>query len=198
MSTLRLVAAGTVVALAMGVMPLGVAAQSEDDSAHTTSEQAEPTYVAPVPVTGTMNADAEGIDWGPADDVTQEFDRRTKRGGGGTEVFEMDDPRLSGVAYELNNVDQIGPKYENHEGETFTGTIELVNDEGSWVGSLRGYATMGPAMRHWHFELTGTGDYEGLSAILEGVGPYGSAEVQGLLYPGSLPEYPDPVEVPAE
>lgn len=198
MSTLRLVVAGTVVALAMGVSPLIGAAQSDDDSPDTTADQAEPTYVAPVPVTGTMNADAEGIDWGPADDVTQEFDRKTRRGGGRTWTFEMDDPRLSGVAYEVRNQDLIGPKYEYHEGETFTGTVELVTDEGSWVGSLRGYATMGPAVRHWHFELTGTGEYEGLSAILEGVGPYGSAEVQGLLYPGSLPEYPDPVEVPIE
>ena len=82
--------------------------------------------------------------------------------------------------------------------KSFTGTLELVNDGGSWIGSLRGYATTKPATRHWHFELTGTGEYEGLSAILEGVGPLGSAEIEGLTFPGSLPEYPDPVVVPAE
>lgn len=198
-SAVKFVAAGAIVALFGGLLLIGTPMAEQQQlapAAETTS--AEPTYVAPVPVTGTMNADAEGVGWGSADDVTQESDRMTKRGGGGTWTFEMDDPRLNGVAYELRNLDLIGPKYEYHEGEAFTGTIELVNDEGSWVGSLRGYATMGPATRHWHIELTGTGGHEGLSALLEGVGPYGSAELQGLLFPGSLPQYPDPVKVPAD
>ena len=159
---------------------------------------AEPAYEPPVPVTGTMNADAEGVAWEPAAagaDVIQEFDRKAQRGGGYTWTVEMDDPRLSGVAYGLWSLDKIGPKYEHHEGEAFTSTVELVNDDGSWVGSLRGYATMKPATRHWHIELTGTDGYEGLSALLEGVGPYGSADLQGLIFPGSLPEYPAPVEL---
>lgn len=160
----------------------------------------EPAYLPPVPVTGTMNADAEGVEWEPAEagaEVIQEFDRKAQRGGGYTWTVEMDDPRLSGVAYGLWSLDKIGPQYQHHEGETFTGTVELVNDDGSWIGSLRGYATMKPATRHWHIELTGTDGYEGLSALLQGVGPYGSAELQGLLFPGSLPEYPDPPEVPS-
>lgn len=198
-SAVKLVAAGSIVALFGGLLLLGTpVAEPEPMAPAAETTSTEPTYVPPVPVTGTMNADAQGIDWGPADDVTQEFDRKTKRGGGGTWTFEMDDPRLSGVAYESRNLDMIGPKYEHHQGETFVGTIELVNDDGSWVGDLRGYATMGPATRHWHIELTGTGGHEGLSALLEGVGPYGSAEVQGLIFPGALPEYPGPVEVPTE
>lgn len=198
-SAVKFVTAGAVVAL-FGSLLLQGAPMTEQEQPVPAAEAAtaDPTYVPPVPVSGTMNADAEGIDWGPADDVSQEFDRKTKRGGGGTWTFAFDDPRLSGVAYELRNLDMIGPKYEHHEGETFAGTIELVNEEGSWVGSLRGYATMGPATRHWHIELTGTGGHEGLSALLEGVGPYGSAEVQGLIFPGSLPDYPDPVKVPVE
>ena len=201
-SAVKLVAAGAFVALFGGLLLLGTPLAEQEPlapAAETTT--AEPTYVPPVPVSGTMNTDAEGVEWAPAElgaDVTQEFDRKTKRGGGGTWTFEFDDPRLSGVAYELRSLDQIGPKYEYHEGEAFTGTIELVNDAGSWVGSLRGFATMGPATRHWHIELTGTGGHEGLSALLEGVGPYGSAEVEGLIFPGALPEYPDPVEAPAE
>ncbi len=198
-SALKFIAAGVIVALFGGLLLVGLPMTRQEQPAPAAeSASVEPTYVAPVPVTGTMNADAEGIEWGPADDVTQLDDRVSHPGGGTTWTFEVSDPRLSGVAYELRNMDMIGPKYQYHEGEIFVGTIELVNADGSWMGSLRGYATMGPAMRRWHIELTGTGGYEGLSALLEAVGPYGSAELEGLVFPGALPGYPDPVDVSVE
>ena len=201
-SAIKLAAAGVIVALFGGFLLAGVPTMQQEQVAPAAeSVPDEAIYVPPVPVTGTLNADAEGVEWAPARagaEVTQEVDRKTQRGGGFTWTVETDDPRLNGVAYGLFNVDKIGPKYEHHQGETFTGTLELVSAEGSWLGSLRGYSTMNPATRHWNIELTGTGGYEGLSALLVGVGPYGSAEIQGLVFPGALPQYPDPVEVSAE
>ncbi len=201
-SAVKLAAAGVIVALFGGFLLAGVPTSPQEVPVPAAeSVSAEPTYEPPVPVTGTVNEDAEGVEWAPAmagADVVQEVDRMTNRGGGFTWTVETDDPRLNGTAYGLKNLDMIGPRYEYHQGETFTGTLELVSAEGSWLGSLRGYATMGPATRHWHIELTGTGGYDGLSALLEGVGPFGSAEIQGLIFPGALPRYPDPVDVSAE
>ena len=57
---------------------------------------------------------------------------------------------------------------------------------------------MNPATLHWHMELTGTGAYDGLSALLEAVGLYGPQEVQGIILPGALPEYPEAVVLPVE
>ena len=62
---------------------------------------------------------------------------------------------------------------------------------------MRGYKASG--LHDWQLELTGTDSYEGLSALLNsrGVSTY-SHEVDGFVFPGALPAYPDPVEVPAE
>jgi hypothetical protein len=47
-------------------------------------------------------------------------------------------------------------------------------------------------------ELTGAGTYEGLAALLVFRAQRGYLqEVEGFVFPGALPEYPDPVEVPA-
>jgi len=109
----------------------------------------------------------------------------------------MDDPRLGGTLWQLWNHASIGgPKYRA-DGEVMSGTVELVNDDGSWVGTMRGYIFHVPMRTHYRqLELTGTGAYEGLSALAYAVGPGGGAhEFEGFVFPGGLPEYPDPVEV---
>ena len=111
----------------------------------------------------------------------------------------MDDDRLSGTLWQLWNHESIGgPKYRA-DGEVMFGTVELVNDDGSWVGTMRGYIVNGPRTHYWQLDLTGTGAYEGLSALAYVEGPGGGAhEFEGFVFPGALPEYPDPVEVPTE
>ena len=131
-----------------------------------------------------------------------EEDGRTGRHGDLVRVgCEMDDARLSGSLWVLSNMDAIGGRIRASEGEVMAQTVELVNDDGSWVGTNRGYIAYEPLGRvhYWQLELTGTGVYEGHSALLQvkgpGTGPY---EVEGFVFPGALPEYPGPVEVPAE
>ena len=112
----------------------------------------------------------------------------------------MDDARLSGTLWLLSNMEAIGGRIRASEGEVMAVTVELVNDDGSWVGTMRGYIAYEPRRVHyWQLELTGTSAYEGHSALLQvkgpGTGPY---EVEGFVFPGALPDYPGPVEVPAE
>ena len=33
--------------------------------------------------------------------------------------------------------------------QVFTGTVKLVNDDGSWVGTMRGYVVNGPRTHFW-------------------------------------------------
>ena len=56
----------------------------------------------------------------------------------------------------------------------------------------------GPREGHVEGEVfTGTGAHEGLSALLFAEG-YDHHRVEGFVFPGALPEYPDPVAVPTE
>ena len=125
--------------------------------------------------------------------------RYLERGYGTYDTIEMDDPRLSGTLWNLWNVDSIkGRKYAS-DGEIIAGTIELVNDEGSWVGTMRGYASMDPKTYQIGMELSGTGAHDGFSALLYATRPEtGVWDIEGFVFPGALPEYPDPVEVPVE
>jgi hypothetical protein len=132
--------------------------------------------------------------------TTVEAGRFLDRGYGYTHRVELDDPRLSGTMWDMWNKDSfVGPV--GPDGEAMTGTVELVNDDGSWVGTLRGYGAYPHTglHRYWQLELTGTGAYEGHSALLQANGiPTDVFEVEGFVFPGTLPPYPDPVEIPAE
>jgi hypothetical protein len=114
----------------------------------------------------------------------------------------MDDARLSGNLRMLWNHESIGGPIYRGDGEVIAGTVQLVNDDGSWVGTVRGHVAYEEFGRHhyWQFELTGTGPYEGYSALAyaEGAGGGGPKKVEGFVFPGALPEYPDPVDVPDE
>ncbi|MEA2025692.1 MAG: hypothetical protein U9O18_03275 [Chloroflexota bacterium] len=197
-SAVKFAGAAAIVALFGGFLLSGALTTQQGEEMVPAAVTASPSpamiYVAPNAVTGKMSFERKF----QGAVITQLEDRKTYRDAGTAHTFEMDDARLSGTLYLAQNSDDIGEKYQHHDGEVRTGTIELVNDGGSWVGTMRGYASMNPATMHWHMELTGTGAHEGLSALLEAKGPYGSYDVEGFIFPGALPEYPDPVEVPAE
>jgi hypothetical protein len=93
--------------------------------------------------------------------------------------------------------DVIGGTVRQGLGALMTGAVELVNDEGSWVGTWRGYTRMAPRKHHWQVEPNVTGAYERLSALLQVTGA-GRFDVEGFGFPGALPRYPDLVAVPVE
>jgi hypothetical protein len=134
-----------------------------------------------------------------SESVTREEGKEVRRGLGFYDTIETDDVRPSGKLWQVWNRDSIGGPLRSGNGEVETGTVELVNEDGSWVGTMRGYTTMGPRTHHYHIELTGTGAHEGFSALLYAKGLQGGPwEVEGFVFPGVLPEYPEPVEVPSD
>lgn len=119
--------------------------------------------------------------------------------------IQMDEPRLSGLLRSTVNLDTYGGRELSGEGTVAAGRTELINDDGSWTGTLRGYRDVyaGPdgfPQRdiHWYVELTGSGAYEGHSALLyvDGNPSRGFLDVRGFVLPGVLPEYPDSIMYP--
>jgi len=187
MRTLRMALAGmTMVALLVGVT--GAVVAQEDD--------AEEVSTAASPVTGRI---ADGRQDQPYS-ISNDADRARFRDAVYVDPIEMDDPRLSGTLWQAWSRDALrntsGGRYGAF-GQLISATIEITNDEGSWVGKSRGYIHPETSHMHFQIDLAGTGAYEGYSALLYAKGP-SDWDVEGLIFPGPLPDFPGPVEVPAE
>jgi hypothetical protein len=152
MRALRLSVPGTVVLALLG--GLGGFAVAGDDEALAPD--------MPHEVSGTLRFDGEFL----GSTVSVEDGRTLVRGHGPHEMIELDDPRLSGTVRTVLNRDYIGDRQYGSDGEVGAGAIELVSDDGSWVGTMRGYVSMDPRTHHWHCELTGTGAHDGFPALL--------------------------------
>jgi len=157
-------------------------------------DPAEPSVEGAGPVTGKLIG-GERIQW---PEVAMVEGDQERRGAMWADTLELDDPRLSGTIRYLMNRDVIGGQIKQGLGEVLTGTVEITNDMGSWIGTMRGYVREDPRRHYWDIELTGTDAHEGNSALLHVQGLSMTYEVEGFVFPGVLPEYPDPVEVPSE
>ena len=185
MRTLQLSVAGTVILTLLGG-PGSVAVAGDEDAMASD---------VPHEVSGTLRFDDDF----QGSTVTVEEGRTLVRGVGFCETIEMDDARLSGTLWTVMNRDYLGDRQYGSDGEVGAGSVELVNDDGSGVGTMRGYVSMDPRTHHWHYELTGTGAHDGFSALLYATRPEtGVWDVEGFVFPGVLPDHPDPVEVPVE
>ena len=196
MRTVRLSLAGTVV-LALLVGPTSVAAQDEEvlasDEPHRVTGRALPN--AP---------EAEG--WWVEEPIWDEERQVERRVSHDVVTIVTDDPRLNGLLHGSINTDTYGGTRRAGLGSAFTTRSELVNDGGTWVGTIRGYVVnqyppklVSPRHEFWHVDLTGTGAYEGNTALLLVPGWYPEDyEIEGFVFPGALPEYPDAVEKPIE
>jgi hypothetical protein len=108
----------------------------------------------------------------------------------------LDDPRLSGQMWMLINTDYLLPRPPSH---LYSGTVRIENADGAWVGTGVGYFDPDAMPRwNWSFQLSGEEGYEGFSALLLMTGNSDKRDVVGFAFPGSLPQYPDPVELPAD
>ena len=182
MHTLRLSLVGAVILMLLAGPGAGVVAGDEEAAASDRPHQVSGTSVLAGFVSVTR---------------TVEEGRVMERGKKGRDTIEMDDARLCGTLWHVWDRDTfVGPN--GPDGEVLTGTVQLVNDDGSWVGTMRGHVAYEALGRHhyWQLELTGTGVHDGLSALLLVKGPPEMREVEGFVFPGVLPVYPDPVEVP--
>ena len=103
----------------------------------------------------------------------------------------FNDPRLSGDAWFVLNMDSLPPRPYS---KVWTGTLRIENPDGTWSGTLRGYTDPATKLDSYVFELTGIDGYEGYLALLLSIDEYEFASIQGFVFPGSMPEYPDPIE----
>ena len=180
MRTLRLSLAGTAILMLLAGLSGVVVAQDEEALATDGPHR----FSGPCTYAGSYGSESSGSEDG----------RWWRHGYLGRCRSEMDDPRLSGDLWTLWNHESVGGGIHCGTGEVLTGTVELVNDGGSWVGTMRGYIVNGPRTHFWQLDLNGTGAYEGLSALAYAIGPGGGAhEFEGFVFPGALPTYPEPV-----
>jgi hypothetical protein len=77
----------------------------------------------------------------------------------------MDDPRITGDWNGTVGINRYRSPGGAERAETYSGTITVTNDAGTWVGRLTGCSGCG-RREMTHVELVGTGAYEGLSALL--------------------------------
>lgn len=179
MRRLRLALAWTAVLTLLGGMGGTVSAQETDVA----------SFDGPHRVTGQIT---RFVTW-----TTQEVDWNEERQVEERSIYvenpiTMDDPHLSGLLRREWNYETYGGTRERGLGEVMAGRAELVTDGGgSWVGITRGYVSYGPRSHFWQFELTGTGAFEGHTALLWTQGPGGGPHaVEGFVFPGPLPDYP--------
>jgi hypothetical protein len=120
------------------------------------------------------------------EEVTPELDGDIQRMRGVKTTCEVtyDDPRVSGIATALGN-------YDCHAtaGCATWGTQELVGPDGSWRGSFIGTIDLAFTERAASV-MTGTEGYEGLTLIINAVGPLDEIPtVVGIIYDGSPPPF---------
>jgi hypothetical protein len=102
----------------------------------------------------------------------------------------MSDPRLNGDVVVVDDADRFfdgPPSEETYVGDVLWGTAEITNDGGSWTGTMVGTTdSSGGGGNIAYYELTGSGGYEGLSAVIF-ERESGGWLWDGVIFPGELP-----------
>jgi hypothetical protein len=108
----------------------------------------------------------------------------------GTEgTVAFDDARLSGTQRTAHQERRFEP-----DASVASGALSIENAAGAWTGTFVSITPPGRAGSLRQAELVGSGEYEGLSAILRyDLGKaWGDPQmIVGVVYPGARPDYPD-------
>jgi hypothetical protein len=198
-STVRRLAGATLA----GILVVACGAAATPTPAPTPAPTPVPVAAATPPATATPTAtpvpqtDGEGAEHvvGTAAANLQKPYTETKvgdvtqvRDGVAVLTFAMNDPRVTGMATWDFDIDVYGPYGPEGLGPEW-GPFRIESDDGSWEGPCSGGAWHegdGIVMSCW---LVGVGAYEGSTfylALEKAVGA-SSAEVEGIIYPGSPP-----------
>jgi hypothetical protein len=169
--------------LAVGLLAATGLVASAQSPAGAQAELVTGEYIPVDPLEFTETSEADGV-----------LRERNRVGRG---RIEMSDPRLSGDAVSIDNADRFcdgpcGP--DTFRADLLWGTFEIVNDGGSWTGTSVGTTDLSAdGAGIGYFALTGSGGYEGLSAILfqpeifDQVARRGTFPMNGVIFPGNLP-----------
>jgi hypothetical protein len=181
---------------AVGGVPVGATTEPPGSPPDEATE--ESTVAAPVPVTGCLDpgpyvgppGTKEWVEI-PSSDGAIRLSRL--RGDTYQQAWtEVSDPRLAGTFTRSWDEDEYfqGPAFLS----IVVTTDRIENDEGAWQGSAAVWyrpdteseQSFAPAV------LVGEGAYEGLTAILSGVGSHEPCSVTGYIIEGSIPVPPVP------
>ena len=175
--------------LAVGLLAgstVGVAAQSDEAAA-------EP--ITPTKVAGTIDDAASDLVQEPTENVV-DGTLEVRGGVFGGDRFEMDDPRLTGTGTAAFNVDVH--KVNDFEDVVLeTNDIRIENEAGSWTGHGTLVVHAGAeipddeALVLNTLVLTGADAYEGLSAYLIVDGSEDPPTVEGVIFAGEIPPFPE-------
>jgi hypothetical protein len=183
--------AGTVILALLGGLGGVALAQDEADGPVTVTK-----------VTGEAVSD-RAVTWGTWTAVD---------GGGQSrgDIFEHEvewsDPRLPSLMRLHENVNDYFVD-EADAAHVWVGSIRLEGESGAWTGAEYGLGDSSPAgvtIEPRMMLLTGEGDYEGLSAVLQRQRHVVTSTdpsrpvFEGYIFEGDLPPMPEPLEPPAE
>lgn len=175
----RAVIAVLVLALGSGLM---MATVSDDDAerslqqtqARSVDEMARFTY------TSVLSADYPG-----GSEVDTDYGSAF-RGGRVEHLVDASDDRVDGSAISTYDRNYYESDQLSYPIAVITGTQVLTNDDGTWEGTFQVLDFPGTRDEHTMVVLTGTGAYEGLTAVFYGL----DGTNEGVILPGSLPEIP--------
>jgi hypothetical protein len=146
----------------------GAETPSPDDMArvtwHSTMSKADPA-------SGTTTATEYGETF---EDVIAEYE------------VTASDERLSGTASYVVNGSYLVPSDSRYPANVFVGSVTIEAANGTWEGSFVGLDYPGTPDNESQHILTGTGAYEGLTAVMTTRDDVTS----GLIFPGELPDLP--------
>lgn len=153
---------------------------------------AEDDLLATTFVTGTLGDPAQ-----VTEGVETRVDGVTERRGWvfADQALETDDPRLTGTVSAVVSGDERIVTGTNFRVDLQSGTIRIENDGGGWTGSLTSinhFRSGGdPTTAIDTAVLSGEGAYEGLSAYLLIDFSETPAVVQGTVFAGEMPPFPE-------
>jgi len=158
-------------------------------------EDAEAEYAA---ITGTMSVVRSVTD--PQIVTSPTIPQESGTGWVYEVLLQTSDPRLAGNAVADHNYLAFVPGATG--GRVWSVAGRLANDGGSWLLEGQGFAQPDKAFasnNHYVFRYVGQGGYEGLTAMTlalpTGMGQW---DIEGVLFPGPMPDLPPPVEPQAQ
>ena len=175
MRTLRLSMAGTVILALLGGL-VAVTLVETESAAQGSAESAPLNFTMPY---------ASPTDSGPVEFLEGRIrypDNAYRN------PFAANDPRLSGELWSIHSWDTYG----DSQGSVIVGRAGIDHEMGAWQGTFHGYATPNDERLYYQLDLTGGGEYEGLSAMLFIIDNGTGFDVEGMVFSGELPPLPEP------
>lgn len=101
-------------------------------------------------------------------------------------LIDASDDRVDGSSISTFNLDFYTSDELAYPVTVVRGTEVLTNEDGTWEGTFELVDFPGTADEHYQGVLSGTGAYEGLTAVFYGI----DGKYEGVIIPGPLPELP--------